>query len=155
MCTCTLRHTQSLFCWMTSYSPLKPYAHIAPWSLAGTTLLWSCLDLLSTHALAANHYKWASPSSLCHWTLNSFQASIMPQVTFQGPTTILCMWQEFNNYFPGMTYLTRTCISLALILVEPADLKDVPSQQKFHCKLAPWECLIHAALFLLHPSGCP
>lgn len=35
-----------------------------------------------------------------------------------------------------MTYSARTRISLALILVVSADLKNVPSQQKLHCKQA-------------------
>ena len=65
------------------------------------------------------------------------------------------MWQELNNYFPGMTYSSRTCISLALTLVVLAGLKDVPTQQKLYCKLAPREHLMCAALFLRHPSGCP
>lgn len=54
-----------------------------------------------------------------------------------------------------MTYSSRTCISPALTLVVLAGLKDVPTQQKLYCKLAPRERLICAALFLRHPSGCP
>lgn len=145
---------------MNSYSPFKPCAHIAPWSCAGTTLFQPCglaLTFCPLAALAANLYKWDSPCPDCpigHWASFRQVSWLAPSYHPRSPV-ILFMGQELNNYFPGVTYSSRTCVSMALILVVLANLKDIPSQQKLYCKFAPRECLMCAVLFLLHPSGCP